>query len=52
MKKQVTVRMPKVVIERIAAIAKLAGVSPTVAYNVILASYVVSYQPAAESEEK
>lgn len=50
--KQVTVRMPQKTITRIAKIAKLARVSPTQVYNVMMASYILSTAPdAAHGEE-
>lgn len=48
-KKQVTLRMPKHVIARVAEIAKAAGVPPTVVYNVLLATYLK--RSAARSSE-
>jgi len=42
--KQVKLRMPKEMIERIAAIAKLADVTPTQVYNVLVAMHVLKNQ--------
>jgi predicted DNA binding CopG/RHH family protein len=41
-RKQVTVRLPKVVLDRVVEIAKLAGVPATTVYNVLLATHVVT----------
>lgn len=45
--KQVTVRLPQTTITHIAKLAKLAGVSPTQVYNVLLAAYVITLRDAA-----
>ncbi len=45
--KQVTMRLPVHVMQQIAEIAKVAGVSPTQVYNVLLAMYVVRHRDDA-----
>lgn len=52
--KQVTLRLPKDTITRVARIAKLAKVSPTAVYNVFLAAYIdgLAQQSAAEESRK
>ena len=52
--KQVTLRLPKDTITRVARIAKLAKVSPTAVYNVFLAAYIdgLAQQSAAEGSRK
>lgn len=41
-KKQITVRLPKRVIWQVEQVAKLAGVTPTQVYNVLLSAYIAN----------
>jgi hypothetical protein len=45
--KQVTVRLPKETITHVAKVAKMAGVSPTQVYNVLLAAYIAGLERPA-----
>lgn len=48
--KQVQVRLPRTVIERVRRVAKVAGVTPTQVYVVLLANHIEASRDAASRD--